>query len=86
MLFLRIVSRSHSIYGRGREIEPHTFIDIPEMPAGATPHHYFSEEELRGYLERFEVLKLEHKIFPPVKDEVWKHGLAEWVALARKLE
>lgn len=85
LLFLRTISREHKIYGKGKEIEQHTFIDIPEFPDGKSPHHYFSEEELRDYLKRFEIIKLEHHSSPPEPNGFWKYGIEEWVLLARKI-
>ncbi len=82
LLFLRTVSRMHMACGTGRQIEPYTFVDMPDMPDGATPHHYFSEEEIRGYMERFKVLSLEHRSLP--SSEFFKLGVEEWVVLARK--
>jgi len=85
LLFMSTISRKHRVYGKGWQIEAHTFIDIPELPDGKTPHHYFSEEELRKYLSRYEIIKLEHNSYPPDPDGFWKHGLEEWVLLARKI-
>lgn len=84
LLFLRTVSRKHKVYGKGNEIEPHTFADAEELPDGKSPHHYFSEEEVRGYLDRFDIINLEHHSFPPDPNGYFKHGLEEWAVLARK--
>jgi SAM-dependent methyltransferase len=84
LLFLRTTSRNHKVYGRGEQIEPHTFVNIPELPDGKTPHHYFSEEELRSYLAEFDILSLKHHSFPPEPNSFWKYGLEEWALLGKK--
>ncbi|MBU1199124.1 MAG: class I SAM-dependent methyltransferase [Nanoarchaeota archaeon] len=84
LLFLRTTSRKHRVYGKGKEIEPDTFINISELPDGDTPHHYFSDEELRKCLSGFDIVYLEHHSFPPEPNDFWKHGLEEWVLLGKK--
>lgn len=84
LLFLRTTSRNHKVYGSGEQIEPHTFVNIPELPDGKTPHHYFSEDELKSYLSEFDIISLKHHSFPPEPNAFWKHGLEEWAFLGRK--
>jgi SAM-dependent methyltransferase len=84
LFFLRTISKRHGAYGLGEKIEEDTFINNPSLPDGATPHHYFSEEELRTYLFGYEIIRFEHNSFPPEKDAFWKLGLEEWAVLARK--
>lgn len=84
LLFLRTISRKQKVFGLGQKIEPFTYINIPGLPDGRNPHHYFSEEELRTCFEEFEILKLEEKSHPPVEGDLWTYGLEELVLLARK--
>lgn len=44
-------------YGIGKEIEQNTFINIPKHIDSEMPHHFFTEEELKGLFKNFEVLK-----------------------------
>lgn len=44
-----VISSLDARYGDGREVAPHTFVhDSP--PEEGVPHHYFTEEALRGHL------------------------------------
>jgi len=83
-LFLRTISRKQKVFGLGKEIEPFTFINIPGLPDGKNPHHYFSKKELKNYFKGFEILKLAKKTHPPRKSTIWQYGLEELVLLARK--
>lgn len=84
LLFLRTISRNHATYGKGDKVEQHTFVNIPELPDGKTPHHYFSDEELKECLHGFDIISLQHHSFPLEPDSFWKHGLEEWALLSRK--
>jgi SAM-dependent methyltransferase len=53
-------SRRHSECGRGREIEPGTWI-AADHREGPVPHHYVSEEEIRQLLEAYEIESLEER-------------------------
>lgn len=83
LLFLRTISKKQFGFGLGERVEEDTYINIPELPDGETPHHYFSEEELKKYLRNFKILSLTHKS-SPASGDFWDNGLEEWVLLARK--
>ncbi|HLD02102.1 MAG TPA: class I SAM-dependent methyltransferase [Candidatus Nanoarchaeia archaeon] len=84
LFFLRTISTKQRLYGQGREVEHNTFIDIPDLPDGKTPHHYYTEEELRRCLVGYEILSLEEMSSPPDSRGFWKHGLEEFAVLAKK--
>lgn len=84
ILFLRTISRKQKVFGLGEKIEPFTYINIPGLPDGQNPHHYFSESELRDYFDDFNILGLKEISHPPVKGNLWTHGLEELVLLAIK--
>jgi len=84
LLFLRTISTEHSLFGRGRQIESGTFVDIAGLPDGDMPHHYFNQYELKDLLSDFEIERMEHKSHPARKEDVFPHGLEEWVVLARR--
>lgn len=50
MLLATIKSNKADLYGKGREIEPNTFILDTGKEAGV-PHHYFDETELRSLFD-----------------------------------
>ncbi len=80
-LYLVAVSTEHPKCQSGREIEPNTRIDMDALD-GHIPHHFFTEDELRGLFADFDILKLEHVSGPselePGKDT------AAWEMSARK--
>ncbi len=83
-LFIRTISRKQKVFGLGKEVEPFTFINVPGLPDGKNPHHYFSKEELESYFRGFEILRLEEKSHLPRENDLWQYGLEELVLLARK--
>ena len=84
ILFLRTISTQHLCYGRGQNIEPNTFINIPELPDGKVPHHFYSAEEIEQCLGLFNIISKHHSRSPPAPKGFWKYGLEEWIILARK--
>ncbi len=86
LLFLRTISRTHPFYGKGEEIEPHTFINTPRMPDGKMPHHFFSREELESYISNFEILALNSAVHEPKEGDFFGYELHELAVLARKKE
>jgi len=68
----------HFAFGRGREIEPNTWIGS-EAADGDLPHHYSTEAEVRDLLHAYEVLSIgEH-------DYADDQGIRfHWRVLARK--
>jgi SAM-dependent methyltransferase len=58
-VFLTVTSTEHPEYLTGREIEPGTKMNIDAID-GDMPHHYFTEQEMRGLFGRFVIVKLEH--------------------------
>ncbi|HUU53809.1 MAG TPA: methyltransferase domain-containing protein [Armatimonadota bacterium] len=68
----------HKHCGRGAEIEPGTWVD-PNHPEGPIPHHYSTEEEVRGLLHAYDILSIhEHE---------WRESGSStfhWRLLARK--
>ena len=83
LLFLRTISREHKGDDGGKEVEPWTFVDIPELKDGKNPHHYFSEEELKRYLDGFEIISLRHS--HSGSNLNFGHSFDEWVILAKKV-
>jgi len=61
-------------YGRGRQIEPNTFIPDEGYDAG-TPHHYSDRSEVQDLLSGFSVVRLFH-----MQQGTEKHPSAWWVA------
>ncbi|MBN2331106.1 MAG: class I SAM-dependent methyltransferase [Candidatus Aenigmarchaeota archaeon] len=55
-----VLSDEDGWFGRGKEIEPKTFVNNGDPTEGDIPHHYFSESELREELKSFEILELFH--------------------------
>ncbi|MBW2989375.1 class I SAM-dependent methyltransferase [Candidatus Woesearchaeota archaeon] len=58
-LYLAAISRKHPTYDTGEEIEPNTRINT-EADDGDMPHHFFSEDELKGLFDEFEIIRIEH--------------------------
>lgn len=87
LILIRTTSRTQKSksYKQGKKIEPFTYVNIPELPDGKTPHHYFSEDELKSYFTDFKILSLEHKIHYPTKDDPWQMEFESLVLLAKKL-
>lgn len=76
LLLATIKSDKADLYGRGREIEPKTFVLDTGKEVGV-PHHYFDEEELRELfnLEKWNIKILAEQIITNVekKEEFWKY-------------
>jgi len=58
LLFLDILSRNDSSYGRGRLLEPHTFIGS-RSGEDNIPHHYTSRKDITRALSAFTLHSLE---------------------------
>jgi len=71
-------SPRHFACGRGRQLEPMTWIDSDEHD-GHLPHHYCSEDEVRGLLAGFEILSLGE-----VERREGEKSRWHWRVLARK--
>jgi SAM-dependent methyltransferase len=68
----------HKHCGRGTEIEPGTWVD-PNHPEGPIPHHYSTEDEVRGLLHAYDILS--------IHEYEWREGGSStfhWRLLARK--
>lgn len=85
IVFLRTISLNQFGFGLGNLAEENTYVDIPKIPDGKTPHHYFSKSELEGYFRDFKIMSLSHASTPPA-NEFWDNGLNEWILTARKTE
>jgi cyclopropane fatty-acyl-phospholipid synthase-like methyltransferase len=68
----------HFACGRGREIEPMTWVDAGTHD-GHLPHHYSTEEEVRELLADYEILLLDEHEYPEGENSRW-----HWRVLARK--
>lgn len=68
----------HFHCGRGEEIEPGTWVD-PDHPEGPIPHHYATEEEVRGLLGQYDILSMHEHEFREGTDSRF-----HWRVLARK--
>jgi SAM-dependent methyltransferase len=79
LLVLSTLSEKHANYGKGKEVEPNTFVGGLEGEWGE-PHHYFSREELEKLLKGFEIIKMDEKkrIFG------YNKGGIHWNVIARK--
>ena len=68
----------HFAFGRGREVEPNTWIGS-EAADGDLPHHYSTEAEVRALLHAYEVLAIEERDY---RDD--QGTRFHWRVLARK--
>ena len=86
LLFLRTISTRHPLFGKGRELdEIGTFVDIPDLPDGNVPHHYFTKDELEESLSaNFVIERITHRSDRNTQGGKFPHGLEEWVVLARR--
>ena len=66
-VFLTVPSTEHPESMTGREIEPGTRMGIDAID-GDMPHHYFTEQELRGLFGRFAIARMEHYTAPSEKN------------------
>lgn len=81
-LFLIVVSNEHPKCATGCEIEPRTRINTDALD-GHVPHHFFTENELRGLFQGFEIQKLEHFVGPSELDPTKES--AAWEMYAKKV-
>lgn len=68
----------HFHCGRGKEIEPGTWVN-PDHPEGPIPHHYATEEEVRELLGEYDILSLHEHEF-----REGPNSRFHWRVLARK--
>ncbi|UCC67837.1 MAG: class I SAM-dependent methyltransferase, partial [Armatimonadota bacterium] len=68
----------HFAFGRGREIEPGTWIGSG-APDGDLPHHYSTEAEVRDLLHAYDILSMEERDY---RDD--QGTRFHWRVLARK--
>jgi len=68
----------HFACGRGRELEPMTWVGF-DTSDGHLPHHYSTEEEVRELLADYEVLSLDEHEYREGENSRW-----HWRVLARK--
>lgn len=81
LLLATFNDRGNSSYGRGREVEPHTFVRTEGLEAGI-PHHYVDRAALLDFLGHFRPLHLSLK-----RDERVSEGIepsAHWWVLAER--
>lgn len=80
ILVMTLLSSNDIFYGQGTEIEPNTFIGIPDSD-GDVPHHFFTKKELEKQLPDFRFLRLEEKKYFP---ETRKGKATHWEIIAEK--
>ena len=80
-VFIETLSAKDSSYGKGKEVEKGTFTKTNQLD-GDIPHHYFTEEELRGFFKDYKILRLDHRL----RDSTQRKGKKRsfWVLFARK--
>jgi len=71
-------SPRHRDCGKGREIEPGTWVN-EDHREGPVPHHYCTEEEIRELLCAFDIESMSEREFHEKPD-----GIRHWNVLARK--
>jgi SAM-dependent methyltransferase len=79
LLFWSTPTPRHFRWGRGKEVEPGTYVDA-DHPEGPIPHHYSTEEEVRELLEGYHILSIEEVAH---RDE--DHARFRWRVPAWKL-
>jgi len=84
IVLIRTISQEQFGFGCGDQIEDNTYVNIPGIPDGSTPHHYFSQKELEDYFRDFDIISLTHERNPPT-NQFWDNGLNEWILLARRV-
>jgi SAM-dependent methyltransferase len=82
-LLLRTISQRQYGYELGVKLEKDTYVNIPGLPDGSSPHHYFTKKELEKYFENLNILKLDEVSNPPLNG-LWTNGLEELVLVAKK--
>ena len=60
LIIMSLLSPQDGFYGKGKEIEPHTFLGVPDHDHDI-PHHFFTEDEFRELLPDFTFLTLKEK-------------------------
>lgn len=83
-----ILSDKAGNYGKGREIEPGTFIDDEGIESGV-PHHFFDEAGIRDLFQNWEFIILAEEITRYVEagERFWEwtpFRFTKWNILARK--
>lgn len=71
-------SHRHSESGKGREVEPGTWVDENHRE-GPVPHHYCTEAEIRELLAEYDIQSLEER-----QIEGRPEGRRHWHVVARK--
>jgi tellurite methyltransferase len=71
-------SLRHSGRGKGREIEPGTWVD-EDHREGPVPHHYCSEDEIRKLLADYDIESISEREMPDRPPGRW-----HWYVVARK--
>ena len=61
ILVLVVLSTKDDLYGKGEEIEPNTFLGVPDIDRDV-PHHFYTKEELKDLLPNFKFIKFEEKV------------------------
>lgn len=82
-LFLKVISKKHSKFFTGEEIEPNTKINT-DSTDGKIPHHFFPKRELVKLFSNFEIIRLRH--FEKNSELEPDKKSAEWELYARKLK
>ena len=59
LIIASLLSRNDLRYQQGREIEPHSFIDMNDPTEADVVHHFTDESEARKFFSAFEIIKLE---------------------------
>ncbi len=78
LLAAALLSARHVRCGRGREVDPGTWVD-EEHPEGPIPHHYCTESELRELLHAYDIESLVEHEYRSSEEGHW-----HWWLLARK--
>lgn len=82
--YLTVLSPGDWRYGRGKQVEPDSFV-LDYGPEAGILHHFFSEADLRAWLGAFEILRLDHQrgelklSTAPDGPPVIRDGWAVWV-------
>jgi len=59
--FIVVLSKKDFRLGKGRQLEPRTYVFTRGEEKGIT-HHFFEEEELRAYLKNFEIVSITEEL------------------------
>jgi len=77
------ISRESSEYGKGGELEPHTFLPSNGIEAGV-PHHYVDEIETRSLMSSFKTIEIYHMKHGGLVDVGIPYISAHWVFVGEK--